>query len=87
MPKSVITMATWLLSPDREPDAEPLTRKMVCVVCLEDGTPECESPPYEDGVDGVLAAQEWVFRHVGHHPVHHTYREIITRPWRAVMTQ
>ncbi|KUF15339.1 hypothetical protein [Streptomyces silvensis] len=86
MTKSRIHEVTWHLSPDREPDAEPITRQMVCVVCEEDAGPDASSEPYEDGEDGVLAAQSWVFGHTARHPCHHTYRELIVRPWRAVMT-
>ncbi|WP_409235689.1 hypothetical protein [Streptomyces sp. PA5.6] len=91
MTKSPTREVTWRLFPDREPDAEPITRQMVCVVCDGDGeddgkAPDATSAPFEDGKDGVLAAQSWVFAHVSRHPCHHTYREIIRRPWRAVMT-
>ncbi|MFD8967818.1 hypothetical protein ACFV0C_22955 [Streptomyces sp. NPDC059568] len=27
--------------------------------------------------------QDWVLRHCGQNPSHHTCREITTRPWRA----
>ncbi|MET8689705.1 hypothetical protein ABZV77_36435 [Streptomyces sp. NPDC004732] len=86
MTKSLTREVTWHLSPDREPDAEPITRRMVCVVCEDDGTgPAAMSEPYEESEHGVLAAQSWVFEHVGRHPCHHTFREVICRPWRAVM--
>ncbi|MFI7317551.1 hypothetical protein [Streptomyces venezuelae] len=87
MTKSVICEVTWHLSPDTEPDAERITRQMVCVVCEDDeAAPAAMSEPFEDSEHGVLAAQAWVFKHAGRHPCHHTYRELICRPWRAVMT-
>ncbi|MFE3162423.1 hypothetical protein [Streptomyces sp. NPDC059224] len=46
---------------------------MECVVCGE------SSGSSEDFADG----QSWVFRHCGRNPSHHTFREIITRPWRT----
>ncbi|WP_409235633.1 hypothetical protein [Streptomyces sp. PA5.6] len=87
MTRSLISEVTWHLAPDREPDAEPITRQMVCVVCEDDGKgPDATSAPFEDSEDGVLAAQAWVFAHVRRNPCHHTFREVICRPWRAVMT-
>ncbi|MFD6432344.1 hypothetical protein [Streptomyces venezuelae] len=87
MTRSLISEVTWRLAPDHEPDAEPITRQMVCVVCEDDGKgPGATSAPFEDGEDGVLASQAWVFTHVRQNPCHHTFREVICRPWRAVMT-
>jgi hypothetical protein len=37
------------------------------------------SPTSEDFAE----PQDWVLRHCGQNPSHHTYREIITRPWRT----
>ncbi|MEV5374849.1 hypothetical protein AB0L26_02570 [Streptomyces nondiastaticus] len=74
-PRAVYRYGTWTLAPDREPDAEPVTYAMQCAVCEE------KSDPQED----LAAAQTWTFRHAGRHPSHHTYREVITRPWRAWM--
>ncbi|WP_312018540.1 hypothetical protein [Streptomyces sp. I05A-00742] len=74
-PRSVFLFRTWTLQPDREPDAEPVTYAMRCVVC------GAESDAAEDFLD----AQHWTFRHAGRNPSHHTYRELIMRPWRAWM--
>ncbi|MFF7726055.1 hypothetical protein [Streptomyces sp. NPDC008001] len=74
-PRSVYRYGTWTLTPDREPDAEPVTYAMQCAVCEE-----C-SAVAEDASE----VQSWTFRHAGRHPSHHTYREVITRPWRAWM--
>lgn len=62
------------IQPDREPDAEPLTFTMRCAVC---------------GVTGpaTLAAQrsaDWIAEHLKSRPQHLTYRETVTRPYRAV---
>jgi hypothetical protein len=71
--RSVISHETWTLTPDCEPDAEPITYAMECAVCGE------SSDGSEDFGDG----QSWVLEHCGRNPSHHTFREIITRPWRA----
>ncbi|EGJ77279.1 hypothetical protein STTU_4490 [Streptomyces sp. Tu6071] len=72
-PRSVLRCETWTLQPDREPDAEPVHYAMQCAV---DGA---TSPTSEDFAE----PQDWVLRHCGQNPSHHTYREIITRPWRT----
>ncbi|GAB3664526.1 DUF7848 domain-containing protein [Streptomyces sparsus] len=72
---TVIRFATWKLAPDREPDAEPVTYAMQCAVC---GARSEAVPDFAD-------AQRWTFRHAGGNPEHHTYREVVTRPWRAWM--
>ncbi|MEU1675112.1 hypothetical protein ABZ752_24280 [Streptomyces roseifaciens] len=74
-PRSVYRFGIWTLTPDLEPDAEPVTYAMQCAVCEE------RSEPAED----LTTAQTWTFRHAGRNPSHHTYREVITRPWRAWM--
>ncbi|MCC3766390.1 hypothetical protein [Streptomyces sp. UNOC14_S4] len=73
--RAVFLFGDWTLQPDREPDAEPVTYAMQCAVC------EASSGVVEDFSD----AQGWTFRHAGRNPSHHTYREVITRPWRAWM--
>nr|WP_055700867.1 MULTISPECIES: hypothetical protein [Streptomyces] len=71
--RAVLRHETWTLEPDREPDAEPATYAMQCAV---DGE---TSPAAVD----FAVPQKWVLEHCGKHPSHHSYREIITRPWRA----
>ncbi|MCA1222209.1 DUF7848 domain-containing protein [Streptomyces sp. 8L] len=71
--RTVVRHQQWTLRPDQEPDAEPVSYAMRCAVCGE------VSPAYTD----FTASQDWVFAHGGRHPSHHTYREIITRPWKA----
>ncbi|MFD9862246.1 hypothetical protein ACFWZB_23760 [Streptomyces alboflavus] len=63
------------MEPDFEPDSEPITYSMHCVVC---GAASPETKDFNE-------AQRWAFRHAGRNPMHLTYREIITRPWRAWM--
>lgn len=74
-PDTIVSHETWTLTPDREPDSEPLTHAMQCAVCLEksDDSGEWEGP------------QSWALEHSGRNPLHLTFREIITRPWRTFM--
>ena len=73
--RGVIRFVDWTLAPDREPDAEPVTYAMECAVC------NARSEPSVDFQD----VQRWTFAHAGRNPSHHTYREVIHRPWRAWM--
>lgn len=71
--RAVICYQRWTLTPDREPDAEPVAYAMQCAVCGD-----------VSGTDvDFTVPQDRTFRHAGRHPSHHTYREVITRPWRA----
>jgi hypothetical protein len=71
--RSVIRHKTWTLTPDREPDAEPTTYAMECAVCGQSS----------NGSEDFANEQSWVLEHCGRNPSHHTFREIITRPWRT----
>ncbi|GAA2772416.1 hypothetical protein GCM10010521_58150 [Streptomyces rameus] len=71
--RAIICHKERTLQPDREPDAEPTTYAMQCAVCGETSLP---------GTD-FAEPQSCVFTHGGRNPSHQTYREIITRPWRA----
>lgn len=73
--RSIVSYEDWTITPDREPDAEPTTYEMVCCVC-GDGSANAED---------WQAPQDWALRHSGRNPSHHTYREVITRPWRTWM--
>ncbi|MCD9143865.1 DUF7848 domain-containing protein [Streptomyces albireticuli] len=75
--RTVFLFGTWTLQPDQEPDAEPITYAMQCAVCEESSAV----------VEDLTHAQGWTFRHAGRNPSHHTYREVITRPWRAWMAE
>ncbi|MCE7081127.1 hypothetical protein [Streptomyces sp. ST2-7A] len=63
-----------MIEPDEEPDAEAITFTAQCAVCEERG-------PTGDGGGEVTG---WMARHLKAHPEHLSYREIITRPYRAV---
>ncbi len=73
MTRAVIRHETWTLEPDREQDAAPVTYAMQCAVCEE------SSETAEDFAE----PQSWVLQHCGKNPSHHTFREVITRPWRT----
>lgn len=78
MPKRVvIRYEKWRSVPDEEPDAEPITHAMQCVVCHKMSR-ACED--FED-------ARRWQLEHAGRHPSHLTYREHIRRPWRCYMEE
>ncbi|MBQ0949279.1 MULTISPECIES: hypothetical protein [unclassified Streptomyces] len=74
-PKAIVRHEQWTITPDREPDAEPVTHQFKCAVCGE-----------ESGADGDWEPpQTWALEHSGKNPSHHTFSEIITRPWRTFM--
>lgn len=60
--------------PDQEPDAEPITYAMACCVCAATGPPSLDPS----------ASAEWIPVHLKRQPEHLTYRESVTRPYRAV---
>jgi hypothetical protein len=72
--RAVFRFEDVTLAPDQEPDAEWITFAMQCAVCEERSAASEETRPVQD----------WVFEHVREHPGHHSYREVITRPYRAV---
>jgi hypothetical protein len=75
--KSVFRYLTWTLEPDKQPDAAPVTYAMSCDVC------GVKSADFED----IAPVQQWVFGHVGSNPTHHSFTEIIHRPWHAWMKE
>lgn len=62
------------IEPDVEPDAEPITYTMCCCVCGASGPPT---------LDPQVSAS-WISIHLGRAAEHLTYRESVTRPYRAV---
>ncbi|MEU8950884.1 hypothetical protein [Streptomyces sp. NPDC048489] len=74
-PKAIIRHEQWTLTPDREPDAAPISYQMKCAVC---GEVSEESIAWFD-------PQTWALKHSGRNPSHVTYSEIVTRPWRTFM--
>ena len=59
---------------DAEPDAEPHSYALECAVCADTGLRS----------DDPGTAHEWIPAHLRAHPEHLTYREHVTRPYRAV---
>jgi hypothetical protein len=74
-PKAIIRHEQWTLTPDREPDAAPTTYQLKCAVCGE--ASEVDTAWYQP--------QSWTLAHSGKNPSHHTFTEVITRPWRTFM--
>lgn len=64
------------ISPDLEPDAEPWTFAMQCAVCEEQS----------EAAEAFDPGQDWTLKHIAANPEHYSYREIITRPYRAIPT-
>ncbi len=64
----------YTITPDAEPDAEPHSYAMECAVCSEVG-------PFSGK---AAEAHAWVPAHLRVHPEHLTYREHVTRPYRAI---
>lgn len=75
MTRTVLRYVRWHVVPDNEPDAEPWIYAMECAVCGQ-------RPPA--GTD-FAEPQSWTLQHSGHNPDHHSYREILIRPWRTWM--
>lgn len=73
MSRATYRHRAFRISPDHEPDAEPWTFTMQCAVC------DASSPTGED----VGPAQDWATQHLKTKPEHLSYRETITRPYRA----
>ncbi len=75
MTRTVIKFCRWTIAPDTEPDAEPTVYSLQCAVCYQ----------HSGGLDTPEEAQDWALRHSGRNASHHTYRELIIRPWKAWM--
>ncbi|MCK1796671.1 hypothetical protein MTQ01_11720 [Streptomyces sp. XM4193] len=65
---------SFTVTADLEPDAEPITFAMACCVCGATG-PESTDPDLSSA---------WVPTHLKHRPEHLSYRETVTRPYRAI---
>ncbi|WP_019549374.1 hypothetical protein [Streptomyces sulphureus] len=74
MPNSTYRLRRYAIVRDEEPDAERHSYAMQCAVCSETGPP---------GPDAAVA-HDWVPAHLRAHPEHLTYREHITRAYRAI---
>ncbi|GGP68751.1 DUF7848 domain-containing protein [Streptomyces abikoensis] len=73
--RAVITHADWTVRPDPEPDAKPHTYAQECEVCGE-GSPRST---------GQEAGSVWILEHVRANPSHHSYTQIVKRPFHAWM--
>ncbi|MBB0230756.1 hypothetical protein FOE67_14840 [Streptomyces calidiresistens] len=62
------------MEPDEGPDAEPLLFSARCAVCGASGPA---------GPEGGTASR-WMLTHLRSHPGHLSFREVITRSYRAV---
>ncbi|MCE7081435.1 hypothetical protein [Streptomyces sp. ST2-7A] len=63
-----------MIEPAEGPDAEPLLFSARCAVCGASGPagPEAGATP------------RWMLAHLRSHPGHLSFREVITRPYRAI---
>lgn len=73
MTGTVLRHIRWTITPDTEPDAEPVLVAMQCAVC---GAASGEA-------EDRNAASAWALEHSGRHPAHRTYRETLTLPYRT----
>ncbi|MFI1968842.1 hypothetical protein BLA24_24340 [Streptomyces cinnamoneus] len=74
---TVIRWADWTIGPDTAPDVPAVTFAMHCTTC-----------DAASGKDGDFeTVRDWAFRHVGRHPSHTGYREVIHRHWRATLVR
>jgi hypothetical protein len=64
----------FTIAQDTEPDAEPWTFSFECQVCEKTG-------PKKESSDDAF---DWALDHLKQFPEHLSYREHITRPYRAI---
>lgn len=74
MTRATYRFRNHTIGPDRRPDAEPHSFTMRCTTCGATG------PTAGTGSAGT----EWAAGHLKTNPGHLHYREIVTRPYRAV---
>ncbi|MFI0912887.1 DUF7848 domain-containing protein [Streptomyces abikoensis] len=74
--RAVITHADWTVQPDHEPDARPHTYAQECDLCGEGSTRSTDQEA------GTL----WILEHVRTNPSHHSYTQIVKRPFRTWMS-
>ncbi|MCE7082428.1 hypothetical protein [Streptomyces sp. ST2-7A] len=77
MRRTTLRFREYTIEPDREPDAEAIGFAGECAVCGERG-------PVGGPVQHGETVISWMLDHLRRHPEHLSYREIITRPYRAV---
>lgn len=74
MTRAVYRFRNYRIEPDHSDDAEPIVYFVQCAACEATG-------PLEDGSDDATI---WIVAHLKAEPAHVRYREVITRPYRAV---
>ncbi|MEV8475178.1 hypothetical protein [Streptomyces sp. NPDC051173] len=74
---AVIRYADWMISPETAPEAPAIVHELQCTTCRS------SSEANED----FETVRNWAFQHVGRHPSHTAYREIIHRFWRATLVR
>ncbi|MGE7439602.1 DUF7848 domain-containing protein [Kitasatospora sp. NPDC001175] len=81
MPRKLFRFLDWTLTPDREPDAQPIQHMYRCLAEDEDGKPcGAEGPVHEDFKD----AQKWPFEHIKEEQAHRSYAHVAVVPWLMV---
>ncbi|WP_425829269.1 hypothetical protein [Streptomyces fractus] len=73
MTRATFRHRTFRIMPDHEPDAEPWTFQRHCGVCNASSEP----------TEALDQAEDWNEAHLKANPGHLSYRETITRPYRA----
>lgn len=72
---TVIRRADWMIGPETAPEAPPIIFEMQCTGCEE----------VSEASEEFEYVRDWAFAHVGRHPSHTGFREIIHRFWRATL--
>ena len=72
---TVIRYADWMIGPETAPEAPRIVYEMQCLGCEE----------VSEASEEFEEVRTWAFRHVGRHPSHTGYREIVHRFWRATL--
>lgn len=75
--RSVFRFVNHSIAPDREPGAEPVAFAMRCAECGQQSR-------ISHGSDPLL---DWALVHAGRYDGHHSFREVITRPYRVWPTE
>ncbi|MFD7429089.1 hypothetical protein ACFV6Z_18895 [Streptomyces sp. NPDC059818] len=67
-PRSVLRLADWAITVDREPGASGPVHETECTTCHESSAPS----------ENRTAPEDWALRHTGRNPDHRGYRAITT---------
>ena len=74
----ILRHVDWTIRPDQDDDAPPITYAFRCLT-LDPNDMECGATSGHCG--DPIDAQAWTFQHLGEHPEHTSYAELIERPW------